>query len=142
MKNYYTILELNKGASKHEIQAAYDRLSISLHPDRNNNSKFFIEQFDLLDTAYKNLINSDFNSSKFLKNNKFYFDKDCSIKEIFENYKNIPHNFKSDIINILILNVNSDDIKYKIVLNIICEFENVVSIEKLLAFVNNKYRSY
>mgnify|MGYP002816222105 FL=1 len=136
------VLELNKGASKQEIQAAYDRLSISLHPDRNNNSKFFIDQFDLLDIAYKNLINSDFHSSKFVKNNKFYFDKSCSIKEIFENYKNISHNFKSDLINILILNVNSDDIKYKIVLNIICEFENVVSIEKLLAFVNNKYRNY
>ena len=136
------VLELNKGASKQEIQAAYDRLSISLHPDRNNNSKFFIDQFDLLDIAYKNLINSDFHSSKFVKNNKFYFDKSCSIKEIFENYKNISHNFKSDLINILILNVNSDDIKYKIVLNIICEFENVVSIEKILAFVNNKYRNY
>ena len=136
------VLELNKGASKQEIQAAYDRLSISLHPDRNNNSKFFIDQFDLLDIAYKNLINSNFHSSKFVKNNKFYFDKSCSIKEIFENYKNISHNFKSDLINILILNVNSDDIKYKIVLNIICEFENVVSIEKLLAFVNNKYRNY
>ena len=142
MKNYYMVLELNKGASKQEIQAAYDRLSISLHPDRNNNSKFFIDQFDLLDIAYKNLINSDFHSSKFVKNNKFYFDKSCSIKEIFENYKNISHNFKSDLINILILNVNSDDIKYKIVLNIICEFENVVSIEKILAFVNNKYRNY
>lgn len=140
MKNYYMVLELNKGASKQEIQAAYDRLSISLHPDRNNNSKFFIEQFDLLDTAYKNLINSDFHSSKFVKNNKFYFDKSCSIKEMFENYKNIPHNFKSDLINILVLNVNSDEIKYKIVLNVICEYERVSSIEKLLAFVNNKYK--
>ena len=136
------VLELNKGASKQEIQAAYDRLSISLHPGRNNNSKFFIEQFDLLDTAYKNLINSDFHSSNFVKNNQFDFDKSCSIKEIFENYKNIPHNFKSDLINILVLNVNSDEIKYKIVLNIICKFENVVSIEKLLAFVNNKYKDY
>ena len=132
------VLELNKGASKQEIQAAYDRLSISLHPDRNNNSKFFIEQFDF--DAFTARINSDFHSSKFVKNNKFYFDKSCSIKEMFENYKNIPHNFKSDLINILVLNVNSDEIKYKIVLNVICEYERVSSIEKLLAFVNNKYK--
>ena len=136
------VLELNKGASKKEIQAAYDRLSISLHPDRNNNSKFFIDQFNLLDIAYKNLINSNFHNTEFVKNDKFYFNKSCSIKEIFENYKKIPHNFKSDLINILILNVNSDDIKYKIVLNIICEFESADSIEKLLAFVNNKYRDH
>ena len=68
-----------------------------------------------------------------------YFRKN-ELKEIFENYKNIPHNFKSDLINILVLNVNSDEIKYKIVLNVICEYERVSSIEKLLAFVNNKYK--
>ena len=68
------------------------------------------------------------------------YETSKTIKEMFENYKNIPHNFKSDLINILVLNVNSDEIKYKIVLNVICEYERVSSIEKLLAFVNNKYK--
>jgi len=141
VENNYLVLELKKGASKEEIQKSFDRLSIQLDPKNNNNSKFFINQFELLNDAYSTLMSSDIPEPKsFVNNNKFSFEQSSSIKDIFENYKKLNNNFKPDLINVLLLNINSSDIKYKIVLNVICEYERVSSIEKLLAFVNNKYK--
>lgn len=57
MKKYYDILGLKEGASKLEIQEAYDRLSKELKPELNNNHEFFYEEFAELEEAYNILMN-------------------------------------------------------------------------------------
>ena len=52
MKQHYTTLGLQEGASQDEIQAAYKRLSKELDPANNDNQEFFIEEFALLQEAY------------------------------------------------------------------------------------------
>ena len=58
MKKYYETLGLKNGASQEEIQAAYDRLSSELNPDKNNNDAFFVEEYRKVQEAYEALFNS------------------------------------------------------------------------------------
>jgi hypothetical protein len=58
MKKYYDILGLSEGASKEEIQEAYDRLSKELDPQKNGNHEFFLEEYALLQEAYHELTNN------------------------------------------------------------------------------------
>jgi DnaJ-class molecular chaperone len=41
MKKYYQILGLEKGASKQEVQDAYDKLSVELDPKNHDQNKNF-----------------------------------------------------------------------------------------------------
>jgi len=56
MKKYYDLLGLQEGASYEEIQEAYDRLSVDLHPSNNDNLDFFIEEYAKLKKAYSKLL--------------------------------------------------------------------------------------
>ena len=56
MKKHYKVLGLENGASKQEIQDAYDKLSIELDPKNNDNLDFFKEEFNLLQKAYEKLM--------------------------------------------------------------------------------------
>ena len=58
MKKYYDILGLPEDASQEGIKEAYDRLSAELNPKNNDNQEFFIEEFEKLQEAYKELSNS------------------------------------------------------------------------------------
>ena len=58
MKNHYQTFGLEEGASQEAIQEAYDRLCKELDPVNNDNQKFFIEEFEKLQVAYKVLRNS------------------------------------------------------------------------------------
>ena len=55
MKEYFETLNLKEGASQEEIQIAYERLSNELNPENNDNQEFFVEEFALLQEAYKAL---------------------------------------------------------------------------------------
>ena len=55
MKQHYTTLGLQEGASQDEIQAAYKRLSKELDPANNDNQEFFKEEYKKLQQAYKAL---------------------------------------------------------------------------------------
>lgn len=55
MSNPYTILGLNKDASKEEIKEAYKKLAKLHHPDKGGNE----EMFKLIKSAYELLINEE-----------------------------------------------------------------------------------
>jgi len=44
-KDYYTILGLNRNATKEEIKKAYHRQAFFYHPDRNNGNTEAEERF-------------------------------------------------------------------------------------------------
>ena len=52
MADYYSILEVQRGASDDEIKKAYRRLAMTWHPDRNNGSKEAEEKFKDITEAY------------------------------------------------------------------------------------------
>ena len=64
MKNHYQTLGLEEGASQEAIQEAYDRLYKELHPEKNKNQEFFIEEFEKIKEAYKMLRNSSILSTE------------------------------------------------------------------------------
>ena len=55
MKIYFKTLGIKEGASQEEIKTAYDKLSKELDPANNDNLEFFVEEFALLQEAYKAL---------------------------------------------------------------------------------------
>ena len=52
MADYYSVLEVQRGASDDEIKKAYRRLAMTWHPDRNNGSKEAEEKFKAITEAY------------------------------------------------------------------------------------------
>ncbi|MDC0204764.1 DnaJ domain-containing protein [Flavobacteriales bacterium] len=56
MKKYFEILGLQEGASLKEVQDAFDKLSVELDPEKNDNLEFFKEEFILLQEAYNKII--------------------------------------------------------------------------------------
>lgn len=57
-KNYYDILGVSHTATQEEIKQAYRKLSVKLHPDKNNGDTFLEEMFKNINEAYEVL--SDF----------------------------------------------------------------------------------
>lgn len=51
----YEILGVNKNATQEEIKKAYRKLSLEIHPDRNNGSDESTEQFKKISNAYETL---------------------------------------------------------------------------------------
>jgi hypothetical protein len=58
MKKHFDVLGLTVGASRKEIQEAYDRLSKELDPKQNDFHEFFLEEYVLLQEAYDALTNN------------------------------------------------------------------------------------
>ena len=52
MKNYYSVLGLNKGASDEDIKKAYRKLAMQYHPDRNADDSKAEEKFKKVSEAY------------------------------------------------------------------------------------------
>lgn len=74
MKDYYSILGVDKTATDGDIKTAYRRLAMKYHPDRNQGDKDSEEKFKEINEAYENLSNPDLKNnydSQFMGNNEF-----------------------------------------------------------------------
>src|SRR6059058_1235409 len=52
MADFYSVLEVARGASDDEIKSAYRKLAMKYHPDRNDGSKESEEKFKQITEAY------------------------------------------------------------------------------------------
>lgn len=99
MKKYYDTLGLSEGATKEEIQEAYEQLSKELNPINNDDLSFFQKEYDKVQEAYNELnkyisnleqidhpkiINENDNQNKSKEKNKpsVMFKKNITKKEI------------------------------------------------------------
>ena len=80
-RDFYEILGLQKSATQQEIKAAYRRLALKWHPDKNNNSKESNEFFKILSEAYSVLFDPQrrkhydrFGTAKEEDEDSFFFD--------------------------------------------------------------------
>lgn len=55
VKDYYKILEIQPTANSAEIKAAYRKLALQFHPDKNPGNKYALSQFYLVKEAYETL---------------------------------------------------------------------------------------
>jgi tetratricopeptide (TPR) repeat protein len=125
MKKHYQTLGLQEDASQEEIQEAYLRLSDTLDPKKNDNLDFFIEEYDLVQEAYKFLKKE---VKKTPEPKQIAAD---SIESIFETYKEYDTAKKIDFLKELEDKINSGSQNYKIALNIICKYEHCSNLELL-----------
>ena len=51
-KDYYKVLDLDRGASDAEIKKAYRKLAMKYHPDRNKGDEAAEERFKDISEAY------------------------------------------------------------------------------------------
>jgi curved DNA-binding protein CbpA len=56
MKEYYSKLYLQEGATEEEIKTAYKKLAKVFHPDKHQGENDFLEEFKLIQEAYDKLI--------------------------------------------------------------------------------------
>ena len=58
-RDYYEVLEINKGASPDQIKSAYRKLAVKYHPDKNKGDKASEEKFKEASEAYHILSNEE-----------------------------------------------------------------------------------
>ena len=152
MKKHYQVLGLEEGASKQEIQDAYDKLSVELDPKNNDNLDFFKEEFALLQEAYEKLMGhvpesidnessekkvedtereSDTNSSKMALGN------DETLISLFKKYVNTDKQGKKEMVEVL-EELQGHDKKYLDVLQLIYKTEGVENFKEFISKQSNK----
>jgi DnaJ-class molecular chaperone len=120
VKDYYSILNLEKNASLEEIKKSYKKLALQFHPDKNQGNEEATEKFKEVSEAYSVLSNDDkrrqydvmgsadddfdeFNGGEdpFAVFNSIFkqhlssfmnmqYDKDINISNIFSNFSGVP----------------------------------------------------
>ncbi len=58
MQDFYEVLGIERGASQAQIKAAFKRMAMKYHPDRNPGSKASEEHFKIINEAYHTLTDS------------------------------------------------------------------------------------
>ena len=83
--NLYETLGLDKTATQEEIKKAYRKLSLELHPDRNNGSDESTEKFKKISNAYETLGDEEKRKMYDMRDNNFNNNKGMNIdpNEIF-----------------------------------------------------------
>ena len=69
--NLYETLGIDKTATQEEIKKAYRKLSLEMHPDRNNGSDESTEQFKKISKAYETLSDEDKRKMYDMRDNTF-----------------------------------------------------------------------
>jgi len=69
--NLYETLGIDKTATQEEIKKAYRKLSLEMHPDRNNGSDESTEQFKKISKAYETLGDEDKRKNYDMRDNTF-----------------------------------------------------------------------
>lgn len=85
MKDYYSILGLNKSASQEEISKSYKELALKYHPDRNpDNLEFATKKFKEIQEAF-NVLSNSFKKSNYdnFRNHPFKGFKNRNAEDIF-----------------------------------------------------------
>jgi len=134
MKKYFKTLGLEEDASKQEIEAAYIRLSKDLNPASNDNLDFFIEEYALVQEAYKKLTGKEIEpevapKSTPSKDSLNLFDKDSSLISIIKIYNRSNNIQKTKILNEL-ESFKSENKTYQDVLSILKKEEKQKEIDK------------
>ena len=103
MKDYYSILEIDKNADKNTIKNAYKKLALKYHPDKNTDNKQQAEEkFKEISEAYEIL--SDDQKKNNYDNGQNIIIQNHNPFDIFENiFRN--HN---TTININLNNINTN----------------------------------
>ena len=63
-RDYYEVLEVDKGASEREIKKAYKKLAMKYHPDRTQGDKALEVKFKEIQEAYEVLNRSEEHTSE------------------------------------------------------------------------------
>lgn len=98
MRDYYEMLGIKPNATDYEIKQAYRKLSLKLHPDKNDSDEFFSEIFKSVNEAYSVL--SDFEKRK---QYDLEIKKNGQIKKRIEDYDNLI----IDSIALILVNQNA-----------------------------------
>ena len=53
MTDHYKILGINRNASQEDIRSAFRKLSVKLHPDKNDGDRYFANMFVQVREAYE-----------------------------------------------------------------------------------------
>jgi DnaJ-class molecular chaperone len=82
--NLYETLGISKTATQEEIKKAYRKLSLELHPDRNNGSDESTEQFKKISNAYETLGDEDKRKKYDMRDNNINNNLGIDPNEIFK----------------------------------------------------------
>jgi curved DNA-binding protein CbpA len=100
----YRTLEIKLGASENEIKAAYRKLALKTHPDKNPNDLSANKRFLLVSEAYKRLTDEDFSDDDDYEDYDDD-DEDFDISEIFA-FKMFERMFYDGVNGVNGVNVN------------------------------------
>ena len=125
MIKYYKTLGLEKGASKEEIEAAYIRLSKELDPANNDNLEFFVEEYALVQEAYKELTGNQSIEEKSDPLDDLFNEED-TIVTIMKRFRSSNTQDKFKILTFL--EDNKVDTRFNQAINMIFKNEKIKSI--------------
>ena len=125
MKKHYKVLGLEEGASMEEIEEAYKRLSKELDPATNDNLEFFVEEYNLVQEAYKKLTGNQPKEEKTDLSNDLFKDDD-TIVTIMKRFRSSTKNEKFKILTFL--EDHKTDSRFNQALNMIFKNEKIKSI--------------
>ena len=135
MINYYKILGLENGASLSDIEASYNKLSKELDPANNDNLEFFVEEFALLQEAYKALTGKEPEEQKEADINTSdisdVFDDSDTLVSILKIFKQSKDPKKAEIIESLEA-FKSGNLIYQQALELLYKKEGVSSIKSYM----------